>query len=384
MSNGELTSLVAEAASGDSAAFEKLFNVNWNMAYYHCFKYLRNKAEAEEAAQDAFFTLFRNIDKLKDIRLFKAYFLRILTNTCHNRAKSRMFKNNSMTFSVDSVAETLSEERMDFLPGVALNQQELRVEIIQCIEGLPKKQREVMLLHFLQELSQSEIAAVLDVKPSVVANRLFHAKAALKQKFEKLGSKSGVYAAVLPVTVITQALTEEMTMVATPQILSRAWEGLQVQVNTYGTGELPNNYGSSNAISTALVAAACTAVICFVVLSVNYYNARQPVGPYIHPSTIVTQSETCNIVEELRAITTADEFNSFVVRHSFNLEQVVTWQTHEGEIRYHFYQRTFEDMIIFTGIRSDMNAVAIVYQIVPPGTSSPADVSVWIDKMKII
>ena len=178
---------IEKAIAGDNSAFETIFNIYWNMAYFYCFKYLNNKSEAEEAAQDAFFALSRNISKLNDPRSFKAYFLRILTNTCHNVNKSRKNKNYKMMLSTDDFVRTLAEEREEFLPEAAMKQQEFKNEIISHIDSLPSKQREVMLLHFLNGLSQAEIAQVLDVKPSIVGNRLFHAKASLKQKLEKNG-----------------------------------------------------------------------------------------------------------------------------------------------------------------------------------------------------
>ena len=382
MTKENMIPIVEKAASGDTSAFETLFRTYWNMAYFYCFKYLKNKSEAEEVAQDAFFILFRNIDKLKNPKLFVAYFSKILVNSCHNRSKSRRNKNDKITFPVDHFTETLPEERIDFLPEVAMNQQELKNEIINFINELPKKQREVMLLHFVNDLSQSEIAVALDVKPSVIGNRLFHAKAALKQKLDKQ-KKTAYISYVAPIALlplITQFLREEMAQVATPDIQARVWDGLQAQISAYVPGQAPVNSYTSSLINVGTIATACTAVVCFAVLGINYYNSvRSNEQPASIPA-VVAQVDTTDILEELRAVTTLDGFNNFVAYHTFGAVQAVTWNTELGETQYRLYQRTFYDMTIFTGVRSNSSGVLIVYEVAPPGASPPHDAAAWINE----
>lgn len=388
----ENITLIERAINGDSSAFETIFNQYWNKAYFYCLKYLRNETQAEEAAQDAFFALFRNISKLGKPQSFGAYFSRVLTNTCHNVNKSRVNKNDKMTTSIDSFVETLKEERGEFLPEKIMDQQELKDEIVFHIEMLPAKQREVMLLLCLHDLSQADIARILDVKPSVVGNRLFHARAALKSKLEGKQDKYTL-SGVVPFSLITEALTEEMAVVATADIQIRLWEGIQAQLAVNGVmdssaNEMIDSFSNEGNISnpnalksyqvvTAIVA--CVAVLCITILGINYYNHTRPATG---KNEVVVQKDTGDILEELRVATTEEDFDEFVKRHNFNAIQIFVLSDSIYETQYRLYKQTFYDRTIFTGIRSNANGILIVYETMAPGASSPEDVVTWINEIK--
>ena len=383
MTKEAIIPIIEKAVHGDNSAFEAIYRTYWNMAYFYCFKYLKSKSEAEEVAQDAFFALYRNISNLNDPKLFVAYFSRILFNTCYNRSKNRKNINNTMSFSVDDYTETLPEERMDFLPEATMNHMEFKDEISQLIDELPNKQREVMLLHYLNELTQSEIAAVLDVKPSVVGNRLFHAKASLKKKLEKRNLKSPALTSIAPIPLaplITQALRDEMASIATPDIESRMWDGLQNKIGEYKAGKTPASYTPPSSLANVgIIVAACAAIVCFGAFGINYYNSICRADRYERTEAVAIQMDASSILDELRSITTLDGFNEFATYHGFNAEQVVTWYTQAGEVQYYLYHRAFYDMAIFVGVKNGSRGVSIVYETALPGTMPPQDVVAWIN-----
>ena len=374
-----MAQIVEQAISGDNAAFEALFNAHWNMAYYYCLKYFNHSAEAEDIAQDAFFTLFRNIGKLNNPQSFQAFFSKILVNTCHNRSKSNKYKNDNAMFSIDDFSETLQEKREEFLPEEIMSEKELKDEILHLIAELPKKQREVMLLHYLQELSQSEIAKILDVTPSVIGNRLFLAKDSLRQKLEKRDKESEI-SAFMPFPPIAQILLEEMETVATPEVRARAWEGLQSQITAYNAEARPANCSSSSsAINIGIIVLACAALMCFVAFGVNYFNAAQPAAqPAEHCE--MQQPEGYDVLEALQTVATADDFNEFAAEHNFYIIQLVTRNTPAEEIQYRLYQRNCFDTTIFIGVRESSAEFRMVYETVPLGTLQQQDLIVWINE----
>ena len=390
MINEDITPVVEKAISGDPAAFDALFNTYWSMAYYYCCKYLKNYSDAEEVAQDSFFLLHRNIGNLQHPHLFKAYFFKILVNTCHNRTKSLLSRNTRLTVSVNELSGVLAEERIEFLPEATMIHQEMQEEIAQLISELPKKQREVMLLHTVQGLTQSEIAYVLDVKPGVVTNRLFNARANLKRKFEKKNGRGPIYPSFIPLPIIAHVLAEEMKTVAAPEVQARAWECLQnrMEANHAGSaaqkGPSPYSAATVGAIVTGCVAALCLVAVAGIIL-VN--RLREPVPDALCtcglPINTDAHAHTNALLEELRAATTLEDFDSFVERHGFEAGQVATINGGTGEIIYRLYKRAFCHIAIFAGIRIDVNGVLIFYETAEPGTPPPGDVTAWInDKME--
>ena len=358
---------VIKAVGGDTEAFEQIYNFYWRMAYYYCLKYLKNEAEAEEVAQDAFFTLFRHITKLQNPKMFKAYFSKILTSCCHNRSKIRKKTNNDMPLMIDDYRELLQEERIEFLPEVMMDQIENKSELVKAIDELPAKQREVMLLHYLQELSQAEIAAVLNVKPSAVGNRLFHAKAALKKKLDKREEPSTSLASMVPLPV-GLLLLNEMAQRTTPEIQARIWDGVQSRIQAYLA---PQKSPGSGQTSNLVWVCACVAALCIAVFSINNLWLSRA------PGTDTCQAGTYHMLDRFTAITNVGDFNDFVAANNFCRVHAAVWVTHEREVEYRLYQRDYCANQIFVGIRIAQSETAIAYEIVPPGTPPPEDVQAW-------
>ena len=373
---------IEKAIEGEQLAFETLFKTYWNKAYFYCLKYFKNQSEAEDATQEAFFILFRDIGKLKNPKSFNAYLSRILSNVCYDQTKKWKSIRNDTIFSIDNFAESLAEEREEFLPEEIMHQKEQKDHVLRLIDELPNKQRETMLLYYLHDLSQSEIAVALDVKPSIVGDRIYNAKATLREKLKQRNADNVLYtSSIVTIPIITQILMEEMEILATPDVQDRIWEDLQVQINAYNAAEASINCqstsNSSSIINTAIIGLACVAIVCFTVLYINYSNYTCKNEPNICPNA---QGCSFDILSELRAVTTLDEFNNFVVRHNFVMNKIFVRNHIAGETRYHLYQRELSHMTIITGIRIDTDDILIIYEILSPGDLPPEDVVIWFNE----
>ena len=62
--------------------------------------------------------------------------------------------------------------------------------MLALIDELPAKERQALLLSALEELSNAEIASVLNITESSVRSRLFRARRDLAEKLRKEGFKS--------------------------------------------------------------------------------------------------------------------------------------------------------------------------------------------------
>jgi RNA polymerase sigma factor (sigma-70 family) len=91
--------------------------------------------------------------------------------------------------------ETLAETAVD------AGQQETvdpRLERLRSeIERLPRKQREVVLMHYLEETSVADVAAVLSVTPKAVEGRLYQARRRLRQRLDTTPSNLQIVKAIL-------------------------------------------------------------------------------------------------------------------------------------------------------------------------------------------
>lgn len=139
---------------------------------------LRNATEAEDAVQEAFLRVLKKREQLAEIRDVRVWLVRIVWNIVldrKRRMKTRPENEDIADFERILIAQGLSAEQL------AVSAQR-HATMLRWIEELPTKEREVMMLSALEELSSVEIAAVLRTTESAVRSRLFRARALLAEK----------------------------------------------------------------------------------------------------------------------------------------------------------------------------------------------------------
>lgn len=139
---------------------------------------LRNATEAEDAVQEAFLRVLKKREQLAEIRDARVWLVRIVWNIVldrKRRMKTRPENEDIADFERILVAQGLSAEEL------AVSAQR-HATMLRWIEELPTKEREVMMLSALEELSSVEIAAVLRTTESAVRSRIFRARALLAEK----------------------------------------------------------------------------------------------------------------------------------------------------------------------------------------------------------
>ena len=140
--------------------------------YRVAYSVLRNSADAEDAVQEAFMRVLRHRDTLDEVRDHRVWLIRIVWNIVLDR--KRRAKTRPET---DDVAELARE-----LPCGGLSAEEIasaaqhHAKVLGCVEKLPAKERQVLMLSAFEELSSVEIAEVLGITESSVRSRLFRAR----------------------------------------------------------------------------------------------------------------------------------------------------------------------------------------------------------------
>lgn len=166
-----------------SEAIAALVDEYGSTLYRVAYSVTRNVAEAEDAVQETFLRVLRHRDKLGEIRDQRVWLVRIIWNVVLD--KKRRAKTRPET---DDITD---HERSLRAPGLAADQsaisgQEYR-RILVLIDQLPRKEREAILLSAVEELSTVQAAEVLGTTESSVRSRIFRARRALAEMFEKEG-----------------------------------------------------------------------------------------------------------------------------------------------------------------------------------------------------
>lgn len=140
--------------------------------YRVAFSILRNQSDAEDAVQEAFLRVLRHRDTLGEIRDHRVWLIRIVWNIVLDR--KRRARTRPETDDVAELARVLPATGLSAEDRAAAAQH--HAHVLACVEKLPAREREVMMLSAFEELSSVEIAAVLGVTESSVRSRLFRAR----------------------------------------------------------------------------------------------------------------------------------------------------------------------------------------------------------------
>jgi RNA polymerase sigma-70 factor, ECF subfamily len=178
--------LVAQAKSGRSNAFGELYERHHLRIYRTAFRILRNRQDAEDAAQRSFQRAFTNLHKFREDSAFSTWVTRIAINEAlmllrQRRITTPLSENNNDDAAAPSAFD-LADERPT--PEQALADTEVRAAVIQAISHLRENLRTVVLLREFQGLTNAETALRLGLTVSAVKGRTLHARRYLRQHLE--------------------------------------------------------------------------------------------------------------------------------------------------------------------------------------------------------
>ncbi|MFZ1086736.1 MAG: sigma-70 family RNA polymerase sigma factor [Terracidiphilus sp.] len=161
---------VSRAAEEDALA--ALVGQYASTLYRVAYSVLRNATDAEDAVQEAFLRVLRHRETLGEVRDQRVWLIRIVWNVVLDR--KRRMKTRPETDDVTELAKVLPAEGLSAEERVVAAEHHARV--LACVERLPSKERQVMMLSAFEELSSVEIASVMGITESSVRSRLFRAR----------------------------------------------------------------------------------------------------------------------------------------------------------------------------------------------------------------
>jgi RNA polymerase sigma-70 factor (ECF subfamily) len=183
--------LIAEVLAGKTDAFHDLVRPYERSVYLMALSMLRNEAEAEDVAQEAFIKAYRNLGRFRSEARFSTWLIAIALNEARARLRR---KEPALTDSIDDqdgsvVPAQLTDWRE--IPSESLERAEIRSLIRRALESLPLAYREVFVLRELEQRNVKETAETLGITSASVKMRLHRARIMLqKQLAPQLASTS--------------------------------------------------------------------------------------------------------------------------------------------------------------------------------------------------
>jgi RNA polymerase sigma factor (sigma-70 family) len=176
----EEKALIANAQQGEIPAFNQLVLTYQSMVYNLAYRILGDADAAADASQDTFISAFRAIKKFRG-GSFKAWLLRIATNTCYDQLR---YKQRRPTSSLEALLVETDHSSSFTDPAEGPEDYTLRQELGQVIQAglatLPSDQRIALVLSDVQGLSYQEVAEVTRSSLGTVKSRLSRGRAKLR------------------------------------------------------------------------------------------------------------------------------------------------------------------------------------------------------------
>ncbi len=156
--------------------------------YRYCRSITYTPEDTEDLYQQTFLKAFELSKRIVPERNPKAYLMSIAANLWRN-SKSRYARRERIAPTISSEEEgvQLFDVRVegDMLDGIV--KEETYTQLRKCVDGLPDKHRQVILLFYAGELSVEDIAKVLKIPKGTVKSRLNKARAVLREEMEAQG-----------------------------------------------------------------------------------------------------------------------------------------------------------------------------------------------------
>lgn len=181
--------LVKRVQRGDKTAFDLLVRKYQHKVVKLVLRYVRNPAEAEDIAQEAFIKAYRALPQFRGDSAFYTWMYRIAINTAKNslasRDRSPIAYDLDLTDPEESHSVQTRLQDPDTPEGMALTE-EIRGIVNSAIEGLPEELKTAIVLRELDGLSYEEIAAAMECPVGTVRSRIFRAREAIDKRLREV------------------------------------------------------------------------------------------------------------------------------------------------------------------------------------------------------
>jgi RNA polymerase sigma-70 factor, ECF subfamily len=180
--------LIARLQAGDPNAATDLAETYGARIYQLAFRYMKNREDAEEVAQDVLMKVYRKVGGFRGDSALSSWIYRITFNTAMSRLRTSKFSRPNEVadglLARDGDDGPVSYEAADWssLADEAFHRAQMRDRLAEAMQELPPIYRVPVVLRDIQGLSTEEASAVLKVKTQTLKSRLHRGRLILRQR----------------------------------------------------------------------------------------------------------------------------------------------------------------------------------------------------------
>jgi RNA polymerase sigma-70 factor, ECF subfamily len=181
--------MIASILAGETQLYHELIRPYERSVYMMALSYMKNEADAEDVAQEAFLKAFHHLATFRSEAKFSTWLVGIALNEARSRLRHagvmRMESIDETSEEGGHISPTILRDWRE-VPSEALERKEIREILQKAITSLPDIYREVFLLRDVEELNNAETAAALCITVGNVKVRLHRARMMLQKQLTPL------------------------------------------------------------------------------------------------------------------------------------------------------------------------------------------------------
>ena len=164
--------MLAGCLKNNAAAQEALYNRFSPRMLGVCYRFAKNREDAEDMLQEGFIKVFTQMHQYRNEGALEGWIRRIIVHTCINNLK----KNKKFSDSLDIIHAHSVHVNEEMIPSIMQAKQ-----VVECIRMLPLGYRTVLNLYAIEGFPHKEIAGMLDIEESTSRSQYTRAKAMLEE-----------------------------------------------------------------------------------------------------------------------------------------------------------------------------------------------------------
>lgn len=174
--------LLKAVKAGDVSAFAQIIDKYQHMAFTLAMGIVKNKEEAEEVAQDAFFKAYKSLDSFKGDANFSTWLYRIIYNTAISKIRGRK------PVSADLESKEVAQFEMNYAESNMhqLEKQDRKKILKKALARLKEEDAFIVLLYYYKDNSIDEITEATGLSASNVKVKLHRGRKQLQKELNLL------------------------------------------------------------------------------------------------------------------------------------------------------------------------------------------------------
>lgn len=182
--------LIEQLQSGHQFAVEELASAYGSKVYQLAFRYMKNREDAEEVAQDVLMKVVHKIQAFRGDSALSSWIYRITFNTAMSRLRNGKFTRPAeiseheigATDNEDGARRAFDAPDWSSMADEAFMRTQLRERLAEAMKDLPEIYRTPIVLRDIQGLSTEEASRVLNVKTQTLKSRLHRGRLILRTR----------------------------------------------------------------------------------------------------------------------------------------------------------------------------------------------------------